>query len=534
MNKYKIVSLMLALLFVMTACSGSPAAPSQSAGSSAPADSSPASSAPAPSAPAAEPQAEGGTLIIAASDDWSSFDPYFQISLSNRIYNPMLFETLIKVGNGVYEPGLATEWSFNSDFTQVTLKLREGVKFQDGSDFTAEDVVWNIERAKDTDAGYHITEFFEDCASVEATDTHTVVLTWAQTSFIIEDALSRLYMISPENADKVATEPVGTGPFALKVWKPGDHAEFVRNENYWAEGKPYLDTVDIKIITDGQSRAINLMAGDVHIIDNVNSQDVSLLVQNGNISILENIPPEYKNFSVNMARKPFDSQLVRQAIAHSVDREMVRDMAYDGQGDIRYLPIVASSKFYPKDLENYFPYDLEKAKSLLTEAGYGDGFEFTLTVNMGIDGCLKQAEVLQASLSQIGVNVILEPLESASFFPRLTSNDFDMVSFGTGEPILDPSAYFAGASVARTTRNFFGVEADTFPEYTAMIQEAAAELDQEKRVSLYHDILKIMLEQSWTIPVTSTVTKVAASDGVVGFNVDNTAGEYHLESVKLA
>ena len=259
-----------------------------------------------------------------------------------------------------------------------------------------------------------------------------------------------------------------------------------------------------------------------------------MILENENLSITENVPPEYKNFSMNINRAPFDNQLVRQAIAHAVDREAVRDMVYDGKGDIRYLPIVSTSEFYPKDLENYYPYDLEKAKELLEQAGYPDGFEFTITVNMGIDGCLEQAQILQSSLAQIGVTATLEPLESASFFPRLTEGDFDMVSFGTGEPILDPSAYFEGAAVARTTRNFFGIEEDTFPEYTQMIEEAASELDQDKRVQLYHDILQIMLEQSWTIPVTSTVTKVGVSDRVQGFDVDNTAGEYHLEAVSLA
>ena len=516
---YKLACILLALLLALTACG------------TAPSSSQPAAS---PSTANSTGTSQGGILKIAVSDDWSTFDPFFQISLANRVYNPMLFETLIRLGNGKYEPGLATEWSFNDDYTQITLKLRENVKFQDGSDFTAEDVVWNIERAKNTEAGYHITEYFSNCVEAQATDPHTVVITWASSDFKIEDALSRLYLICPETADDVATHPVGTGPFALEEWSPSDHATFVKNEYYWDEGKPYLDGVELSIITDAQSRAINLVSGNVDIVDNISTQDIGMILENDNLSIKENVPPEYKNFSMNITRAPFDNQLVRQAIAHAVDREAVRDMVYDGEGNIRYLPIVSTSEFYPQDLEDYYPYDLEKAKELLVEAGYPDGFEFTLTVNMGIDGCLEQAQILQSSLSQIGVTVTLEPLESASFFPRLTDGDFDMVSFGTGEPILDPSAYFDGAAVARTTRNFFGIEEDTFPEYTQMIKQAASEMDKDKRIQLYHDILQIMVEQSWTIPVTSTVTKVGVNESVQGFEVDNTAGEYHLEAVSLA
>lgn len=489
-----------------------------------------------PGAVFAEEIQTGGTLKIAASDDWSTFDPFFQISLSNRIYNPMLFETLIKTGNGCYEPGLATEWSFNDDYTEITFKLREGVKFQDGSDFTAEDVLFNLDRAMDVDAGYHISEYFASCVSAEAPDDYTVVVKWSDTSFVIEDAFSRLYIICPETADDVATLPVGTGPFALKEWRPGERAEFIRNEYYWAEGQPHLDGVTILTITDAQSRVVNLLTGEVDIIDSVSTQDIELLMREGTVEIFQNVPPEYKNFSMNTQREPFNNKLVRQAINCCVDRETIREVVYNGQGDVRYLPLVETSPFYPEDLESYYAYDLEKAKALLEEAGYADGFTFTLTVNIGIDGCLGQAEVLQADLAKVGITANIEPLEAASYFPRLTSNDFDMVSFGTGEPILDPSAYFSGAAVARTTRNFFGIETDTewFPRYAELIEQAASELDQSVRKDLYHEILSIMLEQGWTIPVVSTVTKVAARDCVENFNVENTAGEYHLENVYIA
>ena len=317
---YKLACILLALLLALTACG------------TAPSSSQPAAS---PSTANSTGTSQGGILKIAVSDDWSTFDPFFQISLANRVYNPMLFETLIRLGNGKYEPGLATEWSFNDDYTQITLKLRENVKFQDGSDFTAEDVVWNIERAKNTEAGYHITEYFSNCVEAQATDPHTVVITWASSDFKIEDALSRLYLICPETADDVATHPVGTGPFALEEWSPSDHATFVKNEYYWDEGKPYLDGVELSIITDAQSRAINLVSGNVDIVDNISTQDIGMILENDNLSIKENVPPEYKNFSMNITRAPFDNQLVRQAIAHAVDREAVRDMVYDGEGDIR-------------------------------------------------------------------------------------------------------------------------------------------------------------------------------------------------------
>ena len=112
--------------------------------------------------------AEGGTagtdtLVIAAKDDWSTFDPYYQISISNRIYNPMLFETLIVTGNGEYLPGLASSWEFNEDLTEITFHLEEGVKFSDGSDFTADDVLFNLERAMDLDEGYHVSDYFRSC-----------------------------------------------------------------------------------------------------------------------------------------------------------------------------------------------------------------------------------------------------------------------------------------------------------------------------------------------------------------------------------
>ncbi len=475
----------------------------------------------------------GGTLTIAAKDDWSTFDPYFQISISNRLYNPMLFDTLIKTGDGIYEPGLATSWDFNDDLTEITFHLRKGVKFQDGSDFDADDVVWNVNRAIDFDAGYHVSDYFKDCVGAEAIDPYTVKVTWAATSHLIEDAFSRLYLICPEKVADVAKLPIGTGPFKLKEWKPGDKAVFSRNGGYWKDGMPYLDEVVIRTISDGQSRVVNLLSGEVDIIDAVDPQDVSVILKNKNMGIFQNTPPEYKNFTMNVTRAPFDDLKVRQALNHALDRDKVFTMVNSGQGDIRYLPIVSNSYFYEPELENYYPFDLEKAKALLVEAGYPNGFSFTLTVNMGIAGCLEQAQVYQADLAKIGVNATLEPLESASYFPRLTSSDFDMVSFGTGEPILDPAAYFSGASVARPMRNFFGITEDTewFPGYKALIEQAESETNQSVRKELYRQLLSIMVHQGWTMPVTSTVTKVAANNAVRDFDINNTAGEYHLEDV---
>ena len=484
--------------------------------------------------------AEGGTagtdtLVIAAKDDWSTFDPYYQISISNRIYNPMLFETLIVTGNGEYLPGLASSWEFNEDLTEITFHLEEGVKFSDGSDFTADDVLFNLERAMDLDEGYHVSDYFRSCLGGEKVDDYTVKVSWAEPSHQIEDAFSRLYLICPETADSVATQPVGTGPYKLVNWMSGNSAVFTKNEYYHKENAPVIENVEIRVISDGQSRVINLLSGDVDIIDSVEAQDVQLLASNDNVTVYENTPPEYKNFSMNILRKPFDNQLVRQAMNYALDREKVRTMVNSGEGDVRYLPIVENSPFYDEEAASYYTFDLDKAKELLAEAGYPDGFDFTITVNMGIDGCLEQAQVYQADLAKIGVNATIEPLESASYFPRLTAGDFDMVSFGTGEPILDPSAYFAGAAVARTSNNFFGItENDTwFPEYKALIDAAETETDDEVRKELYHEILMIMVEQGWTIPVTSTVTKVAANNSVQNFNINNTAGEYHLEFVTI-
>jgi ABC-type transport system substrate-binding protein len=281
--------------------------------------------------------------------------------------------------------------------------------------------------------------------------------------------------------------------------------------------------VVIKPIPDDQARMVNLLAGSIDLLGRVPLADIELLDSVEGVEMLRQPGGfSFDAFIFNVTRPPFDSTLVRQAMNYAVDREKMRDLAYHGQGEMTTLPWSPASWAYPKDLENYYTFDLEKAEELLAEAGYPDGFEAELIIRGTGGTALDVAQIFQADLAQIGVDIQVVPTELPQYWPILFDSDFGVVSHATGEATVDPSGVFEGAACCRPFRNFFMItENDTwFPEYEAIIQQSGVELDQEKRKELYHQAAEILLEQGWTIPLGWRQWTFAMMDKVEDVRID--------------
>jgi ABC-type transport system substrate-binding protein len=464
----------------------------------------------------------GGTLNMSLGTDFVNFDPYLDIDGAE--FKPLVFETPIRISDeGTFEPWLAESFEVSEDGMSVTLKLREGVMFHNGREMTADDIVWSVERAANQELGHHLGDRFTTSTGATKVDDYTVVLSYSQVTHSALDGIARLYIFPQEAEADIATVPVGTGPFKYEEWVPGDHLDLVKFEDYWREGEPYLDKVVIKPIPDDQARMVNLLAGSIDLLGRVPLADIELMESAEGVELVRQPPGfAFDAFIFNVTRPPFDNTLVRQAMNYAVDREKMRQLAYHGQGEMTTLPWSPTSWAYPEDLEDYYTYDPEKAMELLAEAGYPDGFEADLTIRGTGGTALDVAQIYQADLAQIGVDIQVVPTELPQYWPILFDSDFGVVSHATGEATVDPSGVFEGAACCRPFRNFFMItENDTwFPEYEAIIQQSGVELDQEKRKELYHQAAEILLEQGWTIPLGWRQWTFAMMDKVEDVRID--------------
>jgi peptide/nickel transport system substrate-binding protein len=471
--------------------------------------------------PSTEPK-PGGTLNMSLGPDFVTFDPYYDET--NDTFKVPIFEAPVRISDeGGFEPWLAESYEVSDDGLHITLHMRQNIKFHNGRPLTADDVVWSVQRALDVEKGYHLSDRFTTCTGADKIDDYTVQVNYNKVANSALDGIARLYILPQEADETIGTIPVGTGPFKFVEWVPGDHLTLARFEDYWQEGLPYLDEIVVKAIPDPQARMVNLLAGSIDALWGVPDSDRALLEEAEGV-VVDASPPgfSFDAFLMNINVPPFDDVRVRQAMNWAVDRDKINQLAFSGEANMTVLPRAPSSWAYPADLEGYYTYDPEKAKALLAEAGYPDGFKTQMLIRGTSGPYLDMAQVYQADLAQIGVDMELLPTELPQYWPKLIDSEFAIVSHGTGDATVDPSGLFEGAACCRPFRNFFGITDNTtwFPEYQALIEEASSSLDQAQRKDLYHQAISILMEQGWTIPIRWRQQVFALKDYVQGFRTD--------------
>jgi len=490
---------------------------------------------PAPTtAPPSEP-VPGGTLTISLGEDFVTFDPYYDEQ--NDFFKAPIFEAPLRVNLSVgFEPWLAESYEVSPDGLAVTLKMRKGVMFHNGREVKADDVVWSVERALDAEKGYHLSDRFTTCTGATKLDDYTVQINYSVNANSALDGISRLYLFPREAEATIGTVPVGTGPFKFEEWLPGDHLTLVKFEDYRQEGMPYLDKVVVKPIPDVQARMVNLLAGSIDGLWGVPLADVALLKQAPGVVVGANeIGGGFYTLIMNVKVPPFDNQLVRQALQYATDRDKINQLAFSGEGNMIVIPRAPTSWAYPEQFANYYTYDPEKAKQLLAEAGFPDGFKTRMLVR-GTSGLyLDICQVWQQDLAQIGVEVELLPTDLPQFWPAFIGSQFDIAIQATGDSTVDPSGLFEGAACCRPFRNFAGITDNTtwFPGYKQVIEAARKELDQAKRKTLYDQAIDTMMDQAWTIPIAWYQTIYALKDRIQGFETIDSDGQMYLHDVWL-
>ena len=372
---------------------------------------------------ATEPQV-GGALVYAAGADPDSLDPANTDSNPGEAIGRMMNNFLVKFDAKLQiRPDLATSWAQSKDGLTWTFTLRKGVKFHDGTPFNAEAVKYNFERflgpEKPLKAGLH-TPIIK---SVDVVDEYTVKFSLkVPFAFFLNNlAHSATALVSPEAHKKwgkdLTLHPVGTGPFKFVEWVRGDHITLERNDEYF-EGKPRLDKVVVRTVREDSARVLGLEAGDYDLIVRILPEDVGRLMRGGRVRIDADQSNRALRIGINATKKPFDDVRVRQALNYAVDKESIVKNIYQG------LAMVIPTMVGPLNT-GYAPvkgysYDPAKAKKLLAEAGYPNGFKTILWTPKG--RYLKDFELAQAiqqQLRPVGIEASLETFEWAAYLSLL-------------------------------------------------------------------------------------------------------------------
>lgn len=478
----------------------------------------------------------GGKLVGGAAGDLQ-FDPYYRVVPAWWGYGT-LYNALYDYSGE--DPTRAVPQLAESDEetdTTLTVTLRQGVMFHNGREFVAQDVVDNIARAMDEEIGHYLTAYFGPTVeSTEVVDDYTVKITYTKPYALKRDDLATLFILPKEAMADIATTPVGTGPFKLDSYAPGDRAEFSRFDDYFQEGLPHLDGVSVRVLPDAQARVANLLAGDVQLIEGLPVSDISRLMEESGVQVAHTVEGGtwYTNV-LNTRRPPLDNKLVRQALNFSLDREKINQLAYFGLSPVTQVRYAPDNFWYYEPAATMYTFDLEQAKALLAEAGVSDGFTTTIAVSdAALPGSKALGQVWSQDLATIGVTLEIVEKEQNAFYDDYFNDDFDIQAYLLGDGLFDPATAINDSSPLRVNDNRAGIDTQPFyDEYKRLVEEGVSTIGNDARKPIYDRIQEIWAEESWAPIIAFSLIYVGLSDGVQGFTLPP-GGGYHLADTSVS
>ena len=366
---------------------------------------------------------KGGTLTVCQPAEPPGLDPTANTAAAiDRVVYANIYEGLVKVdSDGSFLPGLANGWNVSEDGLVYTFNLRKGVVFHNGEAFDAVVAKWNLERTIEAENGNPHPEYFNGIETIDTPDSHTLVirLKAVDALFIAHMAEGDAVMLPMKGRADAKSNPIGTGPFKFVKWVRGDRVEMVRFDGYWNPVLPYLDQVTFRFISDPAAQIAALKAGDIDVIGYIAAPESAMMLEKDKrFKVYAGTTTGEVIMSTNNKAAPFDNRLVRQAMAHAIDRQAVIELVMFGYGTPIGSHWSPSTPYY-KDLTGRFPYDPDKAKALLAEAGYPDGFKATIKLPAIYSYSRRAGEVIADMLSKVGIDLTIEIVEWGQWLDRI-------------------------------------------------------------------------------------------------------------------
>lgn len=456
---------------------------------------------------------KGGEITVGIAQDLDdSLDPHQTVAAGTREVLFNIFEGLVKPNSdGEMIPAVAEKYTLSEDGTTYTFTLREGVKFHNGQTVTAEDVVYSINRCAAVPEGQEkpLVAAFSAVKSVEALDEKTVAVTIAQRD--LEFISYMTAAIIPADYENQDTAPVGTGPFKFVSRTPQQDFVMERFEDYW--GAPaWLDKVTYKICENADALVMNLNGGSIDLCAHLTSAQASQL--NQSFQVLEGTMNLVQAIYLNNQAKPFDNQMVRQALCYAIDRQGIMDMVADGHGTAVGSSIYpAFAKYFLPELVDKYPHDVAKAKELLAQAGYPDGFDMTISVPNNYQPHMDTAEVVAEQLREAGINVTIQPVEWSTWLDTIyNGRQFQATVVG-----VDAANMTARAMLERFTsdygKNFINYNN---PAYDTLFQQAINAQDEATQTDLYKQMETMLADTAANVYIQDLCDLVAMRQDLGG------------------
>ena len=456
----------------------------------------------------------GGSVVVGIQQDIDSLDPHKAVAAgtSELLFN--IYEGLVKPDkDGNLVPAVASDYKLSEDGKVYTFTLREGIKFHNGNPVTVEDIVYSVKRSAGlldkVDKAIVVQTALQNISSVKALDDKTIEVTLKTSDTELLGYMT--FAIIPEGYEEIATKPVGTGPFKFVSYTAGRNLVIENNKDYWGN-KAYLDKVEFKIVEKSETAMAELQAGTIDMypyltIDQAQQLKTNFNIQIGNMNLIQGL-------FLNNAVKPFDDERVRQALCYAIDRQAILDMVAGGEGTVIGSGMFAGfKKYFDDSLTNYYPVDLNKAKSLLAEAGYPNGFEFTITVPSNYQYHVDTTQVIVEQLKQVGITAKIKTVEWANWLSEVYSGrNYDATVIGLDANLAASDVFSRYHSTAKNNFiNFNNAEFDRIYE-----KALASTLDTEK-VKDYKELQSILTKDAASVYLADPALMVALNKDLAGY-----------------
>lgn len=477
---------------------------------------------------------EGGELVVALASDPDLLDPTQSRSLVSRYVYSAICEKLYDVDeNAELVPQLAAELpDVSDDGRTVTIPLRDGIRFGDGTRFDAAAVKQSLDRHRTLETSGRKTEM-GPIDRIEAPDDTTVVIHLSAPFAPLPAALAdRAGMVmSPRALDKLgddfASAPMCVGPFEFVRRVPQNSIEVKKNQHYYDADKVHLDSITFQIITDASIRAANLRAGEIQVADTLSTQDIPALEGEQGIEILESQSLGYQGVTFNIGNvdgvgqpaKPIDKPhaadpRVRRAFDYAVDRESLVRTVFDGIYAAACSPISPASEFSTEAAQECTPHDPKKAKQLLRQAGAETPYRIDMITTNTPDS-LRIAQALQAMVQEAGFDIRISPVEFSALLDQQDRGDFEMLQLGWSGRI-DPDSNITNFVSTRASQNVAGFSDETMDDLLTRAREAQ---DPAERAQLYGDVATELRESSPLVYLYRQRNLTGVSEDVAGVQV---------------